>query len=114
MTRRTVSLERCRALTADARAALRMIREVVEQNAPPGSGPDRGHSERCRGSGPKARSSRAPSQWRMNLLGARARPGMGAEASLTKSLRRMPSLGTEKEIGAPKGAPVLFIPSLFS
>ena len=35
----TVTLERYRALTADARAALRMIREVVEQHAPPGSVP---------------------------------------------------------------------------
>ena len=35
----TVTLERYRALAADARAALRMIREVVEQHAPPGSVP---------------------------------------------------------------------------
>ena len=33
MTQRTVSLNTYRALAADARAALRMIREVVEQNA---------------------------------------------------------------------------------
>ena len=32
-------LEQYRAITADARAALRMIREVVEQHAPPGSVP---------------------------------------------------------------------------
>lgn len=32
-----VTLEEYRALAADARAALRMIREVVEQHAPPGS-----------------------------------------------------------------------------
>ena len=37
MTTRTVTLEQYRALSADARAALRMIREVVEQHAPPGS-----------------------------------------------------------------------------
>ena len=36
---KTVTLEEYRALAADARAALRMIREVVEQNAPPGSVP---------------------------------------------------------------------------
>ena len=34
-----VTLEEYRALAADAGAALRMIREVVEQNAPPGSVP---------------------------------------------------------------------------
>jgi hypothetical protein len=34
-----VTLEEYRALAADARAALRMIREVVEQHAPPGSVP---------------------------------------------------------------------------
>ena len=38
-----VTLEEYRALAADARAALRMIREVVEQNAPPRSVP----SEEC-------------------------------------------------------------------
>ena len=32
----TITLEEYRALAEDARAALRMIREVVEQNAPPG------------------------------------------------------------------------------
>lgn len=37
--RRTVSLAEYRAVTADARAALRMIREAVEQNAPPGTIP---------------------------------------------------------------------------
>jgi hypothetical protein len=36
---RTVSLERYQQLAADARVALRMIREVVEQHAPPGSVP---------------------------------------------------------------------------
>ena len=36
---KTVTLEEFRAATADARAALRMIREVVEQNAPPGTVP---------------------------------------------------------------------------
>jgi hypothetical protein len=35
----TITLEQYRALAADARAALRMIREVVEQYAPPGSVP---------------------------------------------------------------------------
>ena len=35
----TITLEQYRAVTADARAALRMIREVVEQHAPPGSVP---------------------------------------------------------------------------
>ena len=35
----TITLEQYRALAADARAALRMIREVVEQHAPPGSVP---------------------------------------------------------------------------
>jgi hypothetical protein len=40
MTERTVSLERHQRLAADARAAaLRIIPEVVEQNAPPGSVP---------------------------------------------------------------------------
>ena len=39
MTTPTVTLEQYRALAADARAALRMIREVVEQHAPPGSVP---------------------------------------------------------------------------
>jgi hypothetical protein len=39
MIHRTVTLEQYRALAADARAALRMIREVVEQHAPPGSVP---------------------------------------------------------------------------
>jgi hypothetical protein len=39
MRERTVSLNQYRALAADARAALRMIREVVEQHAPPGSVP---------------------------------------------------------------------------
>jgi hypothetical protein len=34
-----VSLKTYRALAADARAALRTIGEVVEQNAPPGSMP---------------------------------------------------------------------------
>jgi len=33
MTERTVSLKQYRALAADARAALRMIREVVEKHA---------------------------------------------------------------------------------
>ena len=37
MTDRAVTLKAYRALAADARAALRMIREVVEQSAPPGS-----------------------------------------------------------------------------
>jgi hypothetical protein len=36
---KTVSLRQYRALATDARAALRMIREVVEQHAPPGSVP---------------------------------------------------------------------------
>ena len=36
MPERTVSLQRYQELAADARAALRMIREVVEQHAPPG------------------------------------------------------------------------------
>jgi hypothetical protein len=39
MTTRTVTLEQYRTLAADARAALRMIREAVEQYAPPGSVP---------------------------------------------------------------------------
>ena len=39
MTTPTITLEQYRALAADARAALRMIREVVEQHAPPGSVP---------------------------------------------------------------------------
>jgi hypothetical protein len=39
MPERTVSLERYQRLAADARSALRMIREVVEQHAPPGSVP---------------------------------------------------------------------------
>ena len=39
VTTRTVTLDQYRALAADARAALRMIREVVEQHAPPGSVP---------------------------------------------------------------------------
>lgn len=39
MTTRTVTLEQYRSLAADARAALRMVREVVEQHAPPGSVP---------------------------------------------------------------------------
>ena len=39
MTTPTITLEQYRALAADARTALRMIREVVEQNAPPGSVP---------------------------------------------------------------------------
>src|SRR5262245_48541473 len=34
-----VTLDEYRALAADARTALRMIREVVEQHAPPGSVP---------------------------------------------------------------------------
>jgi hypothetical protein len=42
---RTVSLKTYRALAADARAALRMIREVVEQNAPPGSVPSEEYVE---------------------------------------------------------------------
>jgi hypothetical protein len=37
--RTIITLEQYRALAADARAALRMIREVVEQHAPPGSVP---------------------------------------------------------------------------
>jgi hypothetical protein len=45
MTERTVSLKTYRALAADARAALRMIREVVEQNAPPGSVPSEEYVE---------------------------------------------------------------------
>lgn len=36
---KTVSLKQYRALADDAHAALRMIREVVEQHAPPGSVP---------------------------------------------------------------------------
>ena len=36
---KTVTLKQYRALADDARAALRMIREVVEQHAPPGSVP---------------------------------------------------------------------------
>ena len=39
MTAPTITLEKYRALEADARAALRMIREFVEQHAPPGSVP---------------------------------------------------------------------------
>ena len=39
MTVPTVTLEQYRALATDARAALRMIREAVEQYAPPGSVP---------------------------------------------------------------------------
>ena len=39
MTTPTATLEQYRALAADARAALRMIREAVEQHAPPGSVP---------------------------------------------------------------------------
>ena len=39
MTVPTITLEQYRAITADARAALRMIREVVEQHAQPGSVP---------------------------------------------------------------------------
>ena len=39
MTTPTITLKQYRALAADARAALRMIREVVEQHAPPGSVP---------------------------------------------------------------------------
>jgi hypothetical protein len=35
-----VTLDHYRAAMADARAALRMIREVVEQHAPPGSVPN--------------------------------------------------------------------------
>ena len=35
----TVTLEEYRALANDARAALRMIREVVEQHSPPGTVP---------------------------------------------------------------------------
>ena len=42
---RTVSLKVYRALAADARAALRMIREVVERNAPPGSVPSEEYVE---------------------------------------------------------------------
>jgi hypothetical protein len=34
---KTVTLKEYRALAADARAALQMIREVVEHHAPPGS-----------------------------------------------------------------------------
>ena len=41
----TITLEEYRALAADARAALRMIREVVEQNAPPGSVPSEEYVE---------------------------------------------------------------------
>ena len=51
MTTPTVTLEDYRALAADARAALRMIREVVEQNAPPGSG----RSKRRRAAASRAR-----------------------------------------------------------
>ena len=40
-----VPMEEYRALAADARAALRMIREVVEQNAPPGSVPSEEYVE---------------------------------------------------------------------
>jgi hypothetical protein len=36
---KTVTLKQYRALADDARSALRMIREVVEQHAPPGSVP---------------------------------------------------------------------------
>ena len=36
---RTVSLKEYRALATDARNALRMIRDVVERHAPPGSVP---------------------------------------------------------------------------
>ena len=39
MTVPTITLEQYRAMTADARAALRMIREIVEQHAPTGSVP---------------------------------------------------------------------------
>lgn len=39
MTTPTIALEQYRALAADARAALRMIREVVEQHASPGTIP---------------------------------------------------------------------------
>lgn len=39
MTPPTVTLDQYRALAADARAALRMIREAVELHAPPGSVP---------------------------------------------------------------------------
>ena len=39
MTSPTITLDQYRALAANARAALRMIREVVEQHAPPGSVP---------------------------------------------------------------------------
>jgi hypothetical protein len=39
MTGCTVSLKRYQQLAAEARAALRMIREVVEQHAPPGNVP---------------------------------------------------------------------------
>jgi len=39
MINRTVTLEQYRTLAADARAAFRMIREAVEQHAPPGSVP---------------------------------------------------------------------------
>lgn len=35
----TITIEQYRALAADARAALRMIREAVELHAPPGSVP---------------------------------------------------------------------------
>ena len=40
-----VPLKAYRPLDADARAALRMIREVVEQHAPPGSVPSEEHVE---------------------------------------------------------------------
>ena len=40
-----VGLEDYRALSADARAALRMIREVVEPHAPPGSLPSEEYVE---------------------------------------------------------------------
>ena len=39
MTEPTVTREQYRVLAAGARAALRMIREVVEQHTPPGSVP---------------------------------------------------------------------------
>jgi hypothetical protein len=41
----TVSLQSYRDAKTDARAALRMIREVVEQHAPPGSVPSQEHVE---------------------------------------------------------------------
>ena len=40
-----VTLEEYRALAADAGAALRMVREVVDQNAPPGSVPSEEYVE---------------------------------------------------------------------